>query len=101
MTLLSTHIIYLFLASSYYHINPTNKSIVPDLVGVVTLNIAVLSYFIDPYIFILLYVLEYLVFFIGIKQMIYDYILLYYLVVRSIYFINYMTINKLDPNYIL
>jgi len=57
MTLLSSHIIYLFLASSYYHINPTNKSIVPDMVGVVTLNIVVLSYFIDPYIFIMLYVL--------------------------------------------
>ena len=54
--LLSSHIISLFIVSSYYHLHPTNKSIMPDMISVVLLNIVVLSFFIDTQYFILLYI---------------------------------------------
>ena len=56
ISFLSINLILLALASGYYHINPSDETILLDMIFVISIYTIILSYFIDTYQSILVYI---------------------------------------------
>ena len=52
---LAINIIFLAFTSAYYHINPSNRTILLDMIFVISINTIILSYFVDERIGYILY----------------------------------------------